>query len=71
MLVLTRKIGESIVIDGGITVTVNRIAGNRVTLGIEAPASRRVLRGELKQFDSFQTEEREAARSRELVAAHR
>jgi carbon storage regulator len=67
MLVLTRKIGESIVIDGGITVTVNRIAGNRVTLGIEAPASRRVLRGELKQFtDAFQLE---ADRPRELAAA--
>lgn len=69
MLVLTRKIGESIVIDGGITVTVNRIAGNRVTLGIQAPASHRVLRGELKQFtDDFQPE---ADARRELVAAHR
>jgi carbon storage regulator len=69
MLVLTRKIGESIVIDGGITVTVNRIAGNRVTLGIEAPASRRVLRGELKQFpDAFSHEENTP---RQLVAAGR
>ena len=69
MLVLTRKIGESIVIDGGITITVNRIAGNRVTLGIEAPADRRVLRGELKQFsDSFHADH---VGARELVAAHR
>ncbi|HZL89831.1 MAG TPA: carbon storage regulator [Pirellulaceae bacterium] len=48
MLVLSRKIGEKLVIDGGIVVTVNRIAGNRVTLGIEAPDHVRIVRGELK-----------------------
>ncbi|MEM7811923.1 MAG: carbon storage regulator [Planctomycetota bacterium] len=37
MLVLNRKIRESIVIDGGVTVTVLKTAGNRVTLGIQAP----------------------------------
>ncbi len=38
MLVLTRKIGQSIVISGRITLTVNRIAGNRVVLAFDAPA---------------------------------
>ena len=37
MLILTRKAGERIVIDGGITVTVAAIHGNRVKLGFEAP----------------------------------
>lgn len=48
MLVLSRKIGEKLVIDGGIVVTVNRIAGNRVTLGIEAPDHVRIIRSELQ-----------------------
>ena len=37
MLVLTRKIGETIVIDGGIKVTVVKIDGNKVRLAIDAP----------------------------------
>ena len=48
MLVLSRKIGERLVIGDGITVVVNRIAGNRVTLGIEAPSDVRIVRGELR-----------------------
>lgn len=48
MLVLSRKIGEKLVIDGNITVEVLRVHGNRVALGISAPANVRVLRGELK-----------------------
>ncbi len=48
MLVLSRKIGEKLVIGDGITVVVNRIAGNRVTLGIEAPTDVRIVRGELR-----------------------
>lgn len=57
MLVLSRKIGEKLVIDGGITVTVTRIAGNRVTLGIEAPEDVRIVRGELEPtVNSFGSE---------------
>lgn len=48
MLVLSRKVGEKLLIGGGITVVVNRIAGNRVTLGIEAPNHVRIVRGELE-----------------------
>ena len=47
MLVLSRKIGEKLVIGDNITVVVSRLAGNRVTLGIEAPADVRIVRGEL------------------------
>ncbi|MBX3412696.1 MAG: carbon storage regulator [Pirellulales bacterium] len=50
MLVLSRKIGESLVIDGNIRVTVVRVSGNRVALGVEAPDDVRVLRGELRPF---------------------
>lgn len=48
MLVLSRKEGEKLVIGDNITVVVSRVAGNRVTLGIEAPADVRIVRGELK-----------------------
>ncbi len=48
MLVLSRKIGEKLIIGDNITVVVSRVAGNRVTLGIEAPNDVRVIRGELQ-----------------------
>ena len=47
MLVLSRKIGEKLVIDGNITIVVQKVSGNRVTLGIEAPNQVRVVRAEL------------------------
>ncbi len=40
MLVLSRKVGEVIVIDGGVTVTVLEMKGQRVRLGIGAPRER-------------------------------
>lgn len=46
-LVLTRELGESIVIGGGITVTVNDISPNRVILGITAPKETPIFRKEL------------------------
>lgn len=51
MLVLSRKIGEKVVIGDGIVVVVKRIHGQRVTFGIEAPESVRIVRGELPRFD--------------------
>ena len=48
MLVLSRKVGERLIIDGNITVVVNKVAGNRVTIGIEAPDIVRIVRGELE-----------------------
>ncbi len=47
MLVLSRKVGERIVIAGNITIVVHKVAGNRVSLGVEAPRDVRVVRGEL------------------------
>ena len=48
MLVLSRKVGERIWIGENIAVTVVRIAGGGVRLGIEAPAELPVIREELK-----------------------
>ncbi len=49
MLVLSRKTGEKIYIGDDVFVEVRRVAGNRVTLAINAPRSVRILRGELKE----------------------
>ena len=46
MLVLSRKVGEAIIIGQDIRVTVVEIRGKQVRLGIEAPAELLVLRGE-------------------------
>jgi len=47
MLVLTRKQNEKIQIGDNITITVVRMKGKAVRLGIEAPRNVNVLRGEL------------------------
>jgi carbon storage regulator CsrA len=49
MLVLSRKIGERIHIGDNITIEIRRVAGNRVTLALEAPRTVRILRGELEK----------------------
>jgi len=47
MLVLSRKLNETIVIDGNISVTVVGIRGNQVRLGITAPEALGIYRAEL------------------------
>ena len=48
MLVLSRKVGERIWIGDDISITVVRITGGGVRLGIEAPSEMPVVREELK-----------------------
>jgi len=47
VLILTRRTGEAIVINGDIRVSILSIEGERVKLGIEAPREVPVLRQEL------------------------
>lgn len=49
MLVLTRRLEEAIVIEGGIRVVVLGMTGDKVRLGIAAPASVRVDRQEIHE----------------------
>lgn len=57
MLVLTRKTQEQIHIGDNITISILKLKGNTVRIGIEAPRDIRVLRGELPTFDgSFEVE---------------
>jgi carbon storage regulator len=58
MLILSRKTGESIVIDGRIIVKIVRLEGDIVKLGIEAPASVPVHRQEV--YEEIQKNNREA-----------
>lgn len=48
MLILSRKAGEKIMIGDSIEVTVSRISGNRVTLGISAPNHVHIVRAEIE-----------------------
>ena len=45
MLVLSRRVNEQLVIGNDVVITVQRISGNRITLGIEAPRQVRIRRG--------------------------
>ena len=47
MLVLTRKLGQSITLGEDIQVTVLSVEGDRVSLGVDAPRSVRIFRSEL------------------------
>jgi carbon storage regulator len=47
MLVLSRRLGEQVVLGNGITLTVVEVKGNRVRLAFDAPDQVRILRAEL------------------------
>lgn len=49
MLVLSRKQNERIRVGDSVVVTIVRVSGDKVRIGIEAPADVRVLRDELEQ----------------------
>ncbi|CQR70454.1 Carbon storage regulator [Sporomusa ovata DSM 2662] len=47
MLVLTRKIGEKVIIDNNTILTIVDVKGDSVRIGIEAPKEITIYRGEL------------------------
>ena len=49
MLILTRKVGETIVINDNIRVTVLSVNGNQIRLGVEAPEDVPVHRQEIHE----------------------
>jgi len=56
MLVLSRKVGEEIVIADNIRVTVVAIRGNQVRLGFSAPDNIPIQRAELRAFAEYEAE---------------
>jgi carbon storage regulator len=66
MLILSRKIGESIIIEDKIEISVVDIKGDQIKLGIEAPKNVKIYRMEV--YNAIQNENREAAgTSKELL----
>ncbi|MEM9643592.1 MAG: carbon storage regulator CsrA [Planctomycetota bacterium] len=61
MLVLTRKTDEQILIGDDIKITLIRVKGNQVRIGIDAPREIRVVRGELAARDAIETSEATAS----------
>ena len=59
MLVLTRKVGESIKINDDVKVTVIEVKGRNIRLGIEAPKTTKVYREEV--FVKIKQENKTAA----------
>jgi carbon storage regulator len=59
MLILSRKSGETVVIDGRIRVKVIRVEGDVVKIGIDAPAEVSIHRQEV--YDEIQRNNKEAA----------
>ena len=59
MLVLTRKIGEGIVIGDDVTITIVEMKGGTVRIGIDAPRDKKIYRQEI--FDKIVSENRDAA----------
>ena len=68
MLVLSRKPGEAIVLDGGIRIVVLSADRRGIRLGIEAPASIQVLREELVKEVASENERATAAELGEWAA---
>ena len=66
MLYLTRKIGESVIINDNIEVTVIDIRGKSIKLGFTFPTDATVLRREI--FERIQAENRAAAAGTEALA---
>ena len=57
MLILTRRVGETVVIGNNVTVTVLGVKGNQVRLGVKAPKDVSVHREEI--FERILNEQKE------------
>lgn len=61
MLILTRRLNETIIIEDYIEISIVDIKGDQVKVGINAPKSVKVFRKEV--YDAIQLENKEAVKS--------
>ena len=69
MLVLSRKLGERIVINNEITVTVIEISKGKIRLGVDAPRGIPIYREELLPVDDVRRPENKARDNKEQSSA--
>jgi carbon storage regulator len=62
MLILTRRVGETVMIGNDVTVTVLGVKGNQVRIGVNAPRDVAVHREEI--FERIKREEQDGAPAR-------
>ena len=70
MLILTRRVGETVVIGDDVTVTVLGVKGNQVRLGVNAPKEIAVHREEIFERIKREQAEEQAKRPRAVGAEH-
>ena len=68
MLILTRRVGETVVIGDDVTVTVLGVKGNQVRLGVNAPKEIAVHREEIFERIKREQADEEAKRPRAVGA---
>lgn len=71
MLVLSRKKGESVVVNGNITIVVVDVRGDKARIGIEAPADVAVYRSEILAKSAAANESDEASNVGEAATSAR
>ncbi|NLK70427.1 MAG: carbon storage regulator CsrA [Clostridiales bacterium] len=67
MLILSRKIGESLIINDSIEVKVIDVNGDKIKLGIKAPADVKVLRSELCQTAEANRDSANSKNNKQLI----
>lgn len=68
MLILTRRVGETLMIGDEVTVTVLGVKGNQVRIGVNAPRDVAVHREEI--YERIKREQAEAGGQAPVVAGH-
>ena len=66
MLILTRRVGETVMIGDDVTVTVLGVKGNQVRIGVNAPKNVAVHREEI--YERIKREEQQRAAGMKVVA---